>query len=65
MGDNMRAAGWRKASHSNSTGSCVEIGKSATSVLVRDTTNRSGATLAIPAAAWLSLLAAVRAAERL
>jgi hypothetical protein len=52
---------WRKASHSNSSGSCVEVGKAATAVLVRDTTNRSGATLTIPAPAWRALLAEVRA----
>jgi hypothetical protein len=60
MSENMRAAGWRKASYSNSSGSCVEVGLSATAVLVRDTINRSGATLAIPAPAWLALLAVVR-----
>jgi uncharacterized protein DUF397 len=61
MSENMRSAGWRKASYSNSSGSCVEVGVSATSVLVRDTANRSGVTLALPAPAWLALLAAVRA----
>jgi hypothetical protein len=54
-------AAWRKASHSNSSGSCVEVGKAATAVLVRDTTDRSGATLTIPAPAWRALLAEVRA----
>jgi hypothetical protein len=31
-------------------------------VVVRDTTDRAGATLAFPAAAWRALLAQVRAA---
>jgi hypothetical protein len=61
MSENKRAAGWRKASYSNSSGSCVEVGASATSVLVRDTANRSGVALSIPAPAWRALLAEVRA----
>jgi Domain of unknown function (DUF397) len=61
MGQNMRARGWRKASYSNSAGSCVEVGAVATAILVRDTTNRSGVTLAVPAPAWRALLAEVRA----
>jgi hypothetical protein len=52
---------WRKASYSNSSGSCVEVGKAATAVLVRDTANRSGVTLIVPAPAWRTLLAKVRA----
>jgi hypothetical protein len=57
---------WRKSSHSGNGGSaCVEVGSPATSsavtgVLVRDTTDRAGGVLAIPAAAWHALLAEVR-----
>jgi hypothetical protein len=54
-------AAWRKATHSNGQGQCVEVGKAMTAVLVRDTTNRSGPTLTIPASAWRTLLAKVRA----
>jgi hypothetical protein len=61
MSENMRAGSWRKASYSNSSGSCVEVGASATAVLVRDTANRSGVALAFPAPAWRALLAEVRA----
>jgi hypothetical protein len=44
---------WRKASYSgNGGGSCVEVGAAARMVLVRDTTNRGGVTLSIPADAW-------------
>jgi hypothetical protein len=39
----------------------VEVGVSATAVLVRDTANRSGVALAFPAPAWRALLAEVRA----
>jgi hypothetical protein len=52
---------WRKATHSNSSGSCVEVGKAQAAVLVRDTTDRSGPTLVVPASAWRTLLAEVRA----
>jgi hypothetical protein len=45
---------WRKASYSGGSGSnCVEAGVAETGwVLVRDTTNRDGAMLSIPAGAW-------------
>jgi hypothetical protein len=54
---------WRKSSHSNNGGvDCVEVGAvAAAGVLVRDTTNRTVATLTIPAAAWRTLLAEIRA----
>ena len=53
--------GWRKASYSDNGGAtCVEVGGTAACVLVRDTTNRAGAVLAVPATAWRALLAAIR-----
>ena len=60
QGDCVEVATWRKASYSNSAGACVEVGKAPTAVLVRDTTDRSGPTLTIPAPAWRALLAEVR-----
>jgi hypothetical protein len=43
---------WRKSSYSDSNGgSCVEVG-SGNAVTVRDTTDRDGLTLTLPAAAW-------------
>jgi hypothetical protein len=52
---------WRKSSYSNGAGAnCVEVA-AATGVLIRDTTDRAGATLTIPAAAWRTLLAGLRA----
>jgi hypothetical protein len=52
MEDNLDPC-WRKASYSgNGGGSCVEVGSAAPVVLVRDTTNRNGVTLAVPADAW-------------
>jgi Domain of unknown function (DUF397) len=53
---------WRKSSYSNGgTTGCVEVGAATTGVRVRDTTNRAGAVLFIPVAAWRALLAEIRA----
>jgi hypothetical protein len=43
---------WRKASHSNGSGNCVEVRSAARVVAVRDTTDREGRTLTVPADAW-------------
>jgi hypothetical protein len=52
MEDNLDPC-WRKASYSgNGGGSCVEVGNAAPVVLVRDTTDREGGTLAFTAASW-------------
>jgi hypothetical protein len=53
---------WRKSSYSNGgTSGCVEVGGAAVGVLVRDTTDRTGASLTIPVTAWRALLVQVRA----
>ena len=58
-------ADWRKSTYSGANGAnCVEVGTATTGVVVRDTTNRAGAVLTIPASAWRVLLAEVRAAHR-
>jgi hypothetical protein len=44
--------GWRKSRYSGSNGSCVETASGQGVVLVRDTTNRDGGTLAFTAQAW-------------
>lgn len=51
------ASGWRKASYSNTNGNCVEAAQTTAGVAVRDTTNRSGATLVFPAGAWRAFTA--------
>lgn len=44
---------WRKSSYSGGNGGgCVEVASTPGVVLVRDTTNRAGAVLEVPAAAW-------------
>jgi hypothetical protein len=53
---------WRKSTHSTANGgSCVEVATATADVLVRDTTDRAGAVLTIPADAWRALLAGIRA----
>jgi hypothetical protein len=55
-------ATWRTSTYSGPNGgSCVEVGNAVTWIVVRDTTNRAGAMLALPANAWRVLLAEVRA----
>jgi hypothetical protein len=56
------SADWRKSTYSGGNGGdCVEVGTAGAGVVVRDTANRPGMVLAVPAAAWRSLLAGVRA----
>jgi uncharacterized protein DUF397 len=51
---------WRKSSYSSSNGGeCVEAA-SGDMVLVRDTTNRSGGTLAFAAQAWTKFVTSLR-----
>jgi hypothetical protein len=57
----MSAAPWRKSSYSTNGGqNCVEVADAASVVMVRDTTNRDGGTLAFAADAWQTFLATLR-----
>lgn len=52
---------WRKSSYSNGGGNaCVETASGSGVVLVRDTTDRDGATLSIAAGAWQAFLGTLR-----
>lgn len=52
---------WRKSSYSDANGgNCVETASGSGVVLVRDTSNRDGGTLAIPAEAWGKFTAELR-----
>lgn len=54
------AAAWRKSTYSGSDGgSCVEVGQDGL-ILVRDTTDRDGGTLAFPARAWAAFAASLK-----
>jgi hypothetical protein len=53
--------GWRKSSYSGNGGAnCVETGNAPGTVLVRDTTNRDGGTLAITVGAWANFTASLK-----
>ncbi|MFI5591465.1 DUF397 domain-containing protein [Amycolatopsis sp. NPDC051758] len=49
---------WRKSTHS-SQGDCVEV-STGPEVLIRDTKDREGGTLAVSAAPWRELLSRLR-----
>lgn len=52
---------WRKSSYSGANGGqCVEVADDARAVLVRDTTDRDGGTLAFTAEAWQAFLGTLR-----
>jgi hypothetical protein len=52
---------WRKPARSSGNGgACVEVGNQARGVLVRDTTNREGDTLAFTVDAWASFTALLK-----
>lgn len=59
----MSESPWRKSTHSGGANStCVEVA-AARAVLVRDTADRSGPVLRIPAAAWSAFLAMLHVAS--
>jgi Domain of unknown function (DUF397) len=52
---------WRRSSYSNNGGqNCVEAGNTPGIVLVRDTNNRDGGTLAFPGGAWARFTASLK-----
>ena len=57
---NEQGTDWRKASYSNGTGNCVETASGNGVVLVRDTTDRDGGTLAVTAGAWQRFVGELR-----
>ena len=48
--------GWRTSSYSGGGGDCVEVAPAPGRVLVRDSKDPHGPTLAVPAAAWRTFL---------
>jgi len=58
--DKDHGAGWRKATYSNGSGSCVEVGRLTGNVAVRDTTDRDGAVLRFTAGAWRAFAAQLK-----
>jgi Domain of unknown function (DUF397) len=55
----MDIGNWRTSTYSTGNGECVEVA-SGSGVAVRDTTDRSGVTLGVSAAAWRAFLATIR-----
>jgi hypothetical protein len=51
---------WRKSSASAGAGECVEVAKSDTLVLARDSHDRSGVILEFTSAQWLALLQRIK-----
>jgi hypothetical protein len=56
-----RSMDWRKSSYSAENGNCAEAAAVDGDVMVRDTQDRDGVTLAIPAPAWRTFAARLRA----
>jgi hypothetical protein len=55
------AGNWRTASYSGANGGeCVEVASTDEAVMVRDTENRAGAMLSVPASAWRAFIAAMK-----
>jgi hypothetical protein len=54
---------WKKSTLSGSTANCVEIAQAASSVLVRDSKDPSGAILSFSASSWGSFIRGIRSAE--
>ena len=51
---------WRVATYTGGNGNCVEVADATRVVLVRDTKDRSGAVLSIPADAWQAFTATIK-----
>jgi Domain of unknown function (DUF397) len=53
--------GWRKSTYSDANGGqCLETASAQGQVLVRDTTDRDGVTLSIPAEVWQRFTSTLR-----
>lgn len=55
--------GWRKATYSGNGSGCVEVGRGPGLVGVRDTKDRDGGMLAVPADGWAAFVAGVKAGQ--
>ena len=52
---------WRKSSYSGADGGeCVEVASTSGTVMVRDTKDRDGSALSVPASAWRVFVARMR-----
>ena len=51
---------WRVASYTGGQGNCVEVGKSATTIAVRDSKDREGPVLHFDPAAWRAFIQSLK-----
>lgn len=58
--DTVGGAAWRTSSYTGTNGNCVEVGDTASAVLVRDTKDLDGAVLSVPGQAWRRFIAALK-----
>jgi Domain of unknown function (DUF397) len=56
MSDDETVSGWRVSSYTGGQGNCVEVGKSATTIAVRDSKDREGPVLHVDPAAWRAFI---------
>lgn len=60
----LSGAEWRKSSHSDGGGGCIEVADGYTDVMpVRDSKDPQGPSLLFPANAWRAFVASVQAGE--
>lgn len=52
--------GWRKPHRSGTNGNCLELASDSGEILIRDTKDRDGCTLSVPAGAWAKFTASLR-----
>ncbi|WP_092924461.1 DUF397 domain-containing protein [Actinopolyspora alba] len=61
MSDSPASIEWRKSTRSSGgANNCIEVGFSTSTVLVRDTKNREGGTLALTPTTWQSFLSTLK-----
>jgi hypothetical protein len=58
-GDACVEVGWRTSSYSGNSGNCVEVAPAPNGVLVRDSKDPAGPTLAVTTAQWQAFLTTV------
>jgi len=54
---------WRRSSASHGAGECVEVAKSGSFVLARDSRDQAGAMLEVTVAQWLGLVRRIKTGE--
>ena len=52
----LESGGWRTSSYTGTNGNCVETANGNAVVFVRDTKDRGGVTLGVPAHAWATFM---------